>query len=131
MDKYIGFDVDGKQTPGGNRQTRNRQNGFHLSPLPKFLDHSHQPARGALARALRPLKWPHFAQSAPTTGLQPESPLSANSAKNVNLISAVLSVSCEEVKNCATYSMTDSYFHFICHRCFLCEGGRTWSQDCT
>jgi len=47
MDKYIGFDVDGKQTQGGNRQTRNRQNGFHLSPLPKFLDHSHQPIRGA------------------------------------------------------------------------------------
>ena len=81
MDKYIGFDVDGKQTQGGNRQTRNRPNGFHLSPLPKFLDHSHQPTRGALGRALRPLKWPLFPRSAATTVIQPYNPLSANSAK--------------------------------------------------
>ena len=53
MDKYTGFDIDGKKTEGGNRQIRDRQNRFHLSPLPKFLDLSHQPTRSAPARAWR------------------------------------------------------------------------------
>jgi hypothetical protein len=42
MDKYIGFDLDGKQTQGGNRQIRDPQNRFNVSPLPEFLDQCHQ-----------------------------------------------------------------------------------------
>jgi len=42
MDKYIGFDVDSKQTQGGNRQIRDRQNRFHLSPLPLLEGPSQQ-----------------------------------------------------------------------------------------
>ena len=41
MDKYIGFDMDGKQTQGGNGQIRDPQNRLQLSVLPKFLKQSH------------------------------------------------------------------------------------------
>ena len=45
MNKYIGFDMDGKQTQGGNGQIRYPQNRLQLSPLPKFLKQSHQSIR--------------------------------------------------------------------------------------
>jgi len=45
MDKYIGFDMDGKQTQGGNGQILAPQNRLQRSPLPKFLNQSHQPIR--------------------------------------------------------------------------------------
>ena len=52
-----------------------------LSLLPNLLDRSHQPTRSAPSREQMPQKWPYFRQLTRTTALQPESPLSANSAK--------------------------------------------------
>ncbi|MHA2172940.1 MAG: hypothetical protein ACXAB7_24015, partial [Candidatus Kariarchaeaceae archaeon] len=54
---------------------------YHLSPFPRFLRPVPPANESAPGHTLMAPKRPHFHGSAPTTRLQPESPLSTNSAK--------------------------------------------------
>lgn len=92
MDKYIGSDTNSKQTQGGNGHICDPQNRFHVSALPDSLKQSHQPIRAHQTAHEMPPKCHQFHPSPTTTALQPYTPLSANSARNMHLISAELSV---------------------------------------
>ena len=81
------------------------------------LDQSHQPTRSAQSRTQMPPKWPHFRDFAPTTFIQLNNPLSANSKKFL-FHKCCIAKALQKAQKLVMFSMTYSLpFHMSASTC--------------
>ena len=81
----------------------------------RSIDQSRQPIRGAQHYTRNARKMAPFSRVSAYNCSTTRKPLICQFWKNMHLISTVLSVSCEEVKNCATYCTKRLRRRFVFH----------------